>query len=477
MLVTEKLKNLVLPDTEITEITREESGTYLGMDRLPPFVRAAYTIRPSAVSCIRAEIWMPDNWNGIFLGTGNGGMAGGIAYGMLGWFLPLGYAVANTDMGTSGDPARGIGQPDVWQDFLCRSTHGMTDIGKQICYAYYGRHESLSYFYGASTGGNQALILAQRYPDDYDGIVAGVPANNRTFLHTYFVWNYVHLRRPDGRVLFREKQIRDITACAVKFYQQRGDGVPGDNFITYPVQSEEIIRTFLDFLALEQPDFTKEQLDALYAVYSGPVNPVSGQRIYNGMPIGAEKFGGGIRECQGDECPFFLPYRWVFGGDFTPYDFDFAADLETFSDRLSPLMNANNPDLRPFRDRGGKLLIYSGSADPCVPYPDAWRYMERVQEVCGGFEKTAQFCQYYLLPGMDHGDCGDGANRFMDTDHRDLLTVVRRWREEGHVPEQMLAVRHENSLPVWERVVYPLGSAGFPGGSRPAVCDDGYLAR
>jgi len=471
------LKSLVLKDTTIDVVTRETAGSFMDMDGLPPFVRVRFTMRPSPVSCIRAEIWLPDDWNGIFLGTGNGGMAGGIAYGTLAAFLPFGYAVVNTDMGTSGDPARGVAQPDVWEDFLCRSTHGMTVIGKEILRAYYEKNETLSYFFGASTGGNQAMILAQRYPEDYDGIIGGVPANNRTFIHTYFVWNFVHLHGPDRKPLFSEEQICAITALAVRFFQSRGDGMPGDNFITYPLQTEDVIRDFLGFLREERPDFTDLQLEALHAVYSGPVNPVTGRRIYNGMPIGSEKFGGGIRECQWEECPFFLPYRWVFGEDFTPYDFDFNRDLETFSRHLSPLMNANNPDLRPFRNHGGKLLFYSGSADPCVPYPDAWRFMERIQAEMGGFEETAGFCQYYLLPGMDHGAGGDGANDFRGADGSMLLDVLRRWREEDAVPEKMLAVRYEAGVRIWERPVYPLGSAAFPGGNRPPVCDDDYLTR
>ena len=142
---------------------------------------------------------------------------------------------------------------------------------------------------------------------------------------------------------------------------------------------------------------------------------------------------------------------------------------------LSPAMNANNADLTAFRDHGGKLLMYSGTADPCVPYPDAWRYMERVQEKAGGFATAAEFCQYYLLPGMDHGAGGDGATHMTGEKYTSLLDVLRDWRENGNTPETMLAVRMENGGKVWTRTVYPLGSAGFPIKGRPPVCDDWYL--
>lgn len=469
------LLQLSLPETVICSATHENSGAFLGFPELPPFVRVCFENRCGEGSLIRSELWLPDHWNGIFVGTGNGGMAGGIAHGSIAAYVAEGYAAANTDMGTSGYPERNLRYAAVPEDFGWRSTRRMTEVSKELIRVYYGKDAEKSYFIGASTGGNQALQLAQRFPEAYDGILAGVPANNRIFLHTYFIWNHVHLRKPDGRVLFSDDEIPMITAAAVRFFQGRGDGMPGDNFITRPVQDTDTIRAFLEFLRGACPAFTEEQLAALEAVYSGPVNPITGKRIYNGMPIGSEKFGCGIRDCQAAECPFFMPFRWVFGMDYSPYDFDFAEDLDKVSTMLSPAMNANNADLSAFRDHGGKLLIFSGTADPCVPYPDAWRYMERVQEKMGGFKAVSPFCQYYLLPGMDHGAGGDGTTCMVSEKYSSLLDVLRDWRENGNTPETMQAVRLENGVKVWTRTVYPLGSEQFPFTGRPPVCDDSYL--
>ncbi|MBQ3178457.1 MAG: tannase/feruloyl esterase family alpha/beta hydrolase [Clostridia bacterium] len=469
------LLHITLPETVICSVTHEESGAFPGFPHLPSFVRVCFENRCGEGSLIHSELWLPDHWNGIFVGTGNGRMAGGIVHSNMAPYVAEGYAAANTDMGTSGYPERNLLYAAVPTDFGWRSTQRMTEVSKELIRVYYGREAKKSYFIGASTGGNQALQMAQRFPEAYDGILAGVPANNRIFLHTYFIWNHVHLRKPDGRVFFSDDEIPMITAAAVRFFQLRGDGRPGDNFITRPIQDTDTIHAFLEFLHTEHPSFSEEQLAALEAVYSGPVNSVTGRRIYNGMPIGSEKFGCGIRDCQAPECPFFMPFRWVFGWDYSPYDFDFAADLDKVSSMLSPAMNANNADLTAFRDHGGKLLMYSGTADPCVPYPDAWRYMERVQEKAGGFATAAEFCQYYLLPGMDHGAGGDGATHMTGEKYTSLLDVLRDWRENGNTPETMLAVRMENGGKVWTRTVYPLGSAGFPIKGRPPVCDDWYL--
>ena len=135
-----------------------------------------------------------------------------------------------TDMGTSGGRERGINNQAVWRDFGWRATHGMAVLGKQLSEICYGKKPEYSYFVGASTGGQQAFSEAQRFPEDFNGIIAGVPANNRVALHTYFLWNHNHLRRPDGKVMFTDKEIQNITHLAVSFFQNRKDGAEGDNF-------------------------------------------------------------------------------------------------------------------------------------------------------------------------------------------------------------------------------------------------------
>ena len=219
----------------------------------------------------------------------------------------------------------------------------------EICY---GKKPEYSYFVGASTGGQQAFSEAQRFPEDFNGIIAGVPANNRVALHTYFLWNHNHLRRPDGKVMFTDKEIQNITHLAVSFFQNRKDGAEGDNFVTYPTRDDHTITEFIAYLAKNGMD--REQCDALTAVYTGPKDPKSGKRIYNGMPIGSEIYGCGIKDCQQAESPHFYPFIWCFGADYNGYNFNFSDEYKKIRDTLSADLDANRDDLSGFNERGGK---------------------------------------------------------------------------------------------------------------------------
>lgn len=461
----EAMKNLPLDHTEVVSVSWEDTGSFLEYQDLPCFYRIVLKSTPGVGSLIYSELWLPENWNGIFLGLGNGGMAGSIVYYQMAENIRKGYAVANTDMGTSRGRDSGIHNPDVWKDFGWRATHIMTEISKEILRAFYGRREMYSYFWGQSTGGQQALSEAQRFPLDYDGIIAMVPANSRVFLHIYFLWNHNHLRRPDGSVMFCSEEIQQISECAVVFFQKEGDGEEGDNFVSYPYVGEETVERFLDFLRGRHPEFTQEQLEALSAVYHGPVNPVTGEQIFAGMPIGAESYSCGIETCQQEESPNFYPFLWAFGRGYDGRQFDFGQDADRIDALLSSDLNANQSDLHTFAEHGGKMIVLSGSADPCIPFADAMKYSERVMAAMGGYERTSQFFRYFLVPGKDHGMNGKGSNVLWgDAEKRnDLLDVLRRWREEGAAPENLIAARinFDTGETVFARKIYPYGSSEF----------------
>lgn len=481
------LQSAEIDKTEILDVTYEAEGSVSGSDgivyeKLPRFYRVRLCSRPGENSCIYTEVWLPKDWNSIFLGIGNGGMAGSISYGGLAKYVRQGYAVANTDLGTSRGRDSGIDNPDVWKDFGWRATHIMTVAGKALTRLLYGKKETASYFVGGSTGGQQALSEAQRFPDDYDGIVAGVPANNRTLLHTYFLWNHVHLRPKGKGPLFSSAEIRMVTDFAVQYFQAVGDGVPGDDFITFPEAGENVIAGFIAYLQKQHPEFCKEQLRALYALYTGPVNPSTGERIYNGMPIGSEINGCGIEDCQQEESPHYYPFIWAFGKDYDGYEFDFDQDLTRLNAKLAKDLNANSPDLSAFEKHGGKIILYSGSADPCVPFPDAMNYYDRIIEQMGGYEKAASFARYFLFPGKDHGNSGKGTNAiWASTEGGGELEALRLWREEGKAPDSLIAVSFYDQNPDagirFLRPVYPYGA---PAGKKktmtcPPACSDYYL--
>lgn len=430
-------------------------------DNLPKFCAVQFVMWPSSVSFIRAELWLPaENWNGRFLGTGNGGSAGRISYEALADGVREGYAVANTDMGTSPDVDDLIGQPERWADFGHRATHLMTTVSKELIARFYGRPAKYSYFVGCSTGGQQALSEAQRYPEDYDGIVAGVPANNRTLLHAYFLWNYQALHTKDESNMFSEEQVKKLTETAVAFFNKEKAGNRQDAFITDPRGGKATAEKMISLAKENDKTLTDEQCRALRKIYQGPVNPVTGERIYTPMPFGSEFTGPGILQQQNLENAegLFYIFRWVFGKDYDYMTFDFDRDMDRYQQALAQHVNANDANLHDFKNRGGKLIIYSGSSDPLVPFQDAVSFYERVIENQDGLKQAMDFARYFLIPGMGHGTEGPGAQFvkcMADGVLKEPLDAVIAWREQGVAPDVLYAVRQNGDDEGFCRPVYP----------------------
>ncbi len=199
--IEKKLQAAVSRDSKIVNLlhicqgyggSQEEAGRHNDAES---FARAELRQTPGEGSYIASEVLLPDEWNGEFVFCGNGGIGGSIPRDSMMQYLRHGFAVASTDMGTSRGAQSGVGNPDVWRDFGWRATYIATTDAEAIIKAYYGKEPEYSYFVGFSTGGEQAMAMAERFPELYDGILAGVPAFNRIFLHTYFLWNHNHLRK------------------------------------------------------------------------------------------------------------------------------------------------------------------------------------------------------------------------------------------------------------------------------------------
>jgi feruloyl esterase len=427
---------------------------------LPAFCRIAATLKPVPDSHIRIEVWLPqENWNERFLGTGNGGGAGNIAFGTLANGLRRGFATANTDMGTSPGANEVVGHPEKWIDFGHRATHEMTVTGKAIIQAYYKKPARYAYFSGCSTGGQQALMESQRYPDDYDGILAGAPANNRTHLHTGFMWILRATNDLAGSTLIPREKIALVTDAVIKACGGKDGGAPGDNFLTNPSACQFDPET-LPKCADGTDDgtcITAAQLAAIKKIYAGPVNPKTGERIYTPIPLGSENSSSGLEMQQNpSQSPgaLFYQYKWAFGRGFDYKTFDFDRDQDKLDSTLAAVLNANNPDLQPFRKRGSKILMYSGTADPLVPYQDAVTYYNRVVDKQGGLSQTQDFFRFFLVPGMAHCGGGPGLN-----DCGDMLTTLIQWKEQGKAPEQLIATAYEKGDPKnsirFKRPVFP----------------------
>lgn len=422
---------------------------------LPPFCRISIIARPAAGSHIKIELWLPEgSWNGRLLGTGNGGGAGEIVYGPLASGIRRGFATVNTDLGTSPNAYSAVDFPDRWVDFGFRATHEMTVAAKVVLSQYYGMPVSRSYFTGCSTGGQQALSEAQRYPDDYDGILAGAPANDRTHLHSEFLWDYQAARVPSASIVPPDR-IALVTRAVLAACAGKDGGAEGDHFLTDPRTCKFRLDSLPICSAHRETDcITSAQLATLKKVYAGPSNPRTNERIYAPLPFGTESSSHGLAYQESDRVAKeqFYPFLWAFGAHWDPMSFDFDHDEGRLDEKLAPLVNANNADLTAFRNHGGKLLMYTGTADPIVPFPDAIEYYEHVvahaqlgptaNDSAHALAVTQGFFRYYLIPGMAHCSGGTGLTDFgqgISLLDDDLLFKLEQWVEKDVTPSRVLA--------------------------------------
>ena len=447
--VMERLKSARIPNVEVLDVTLEDTGHVeaqsaqgkWSFDNVPAFYRILLKMTPTEQSLIYTEAWLPLEWNGIFVGSGNNGIAGSLFHPWLNYFVKNHYATVNTDLGTSPGWMNGIHNPEMWNDFGWRATHEMTVVTKQLIEICYGRKPQYSYFMGGSTGGNQALREAQMFPEDYDAVFCFVPGMERLHMLAMQVWMYRHERTPEGEVLFTPELLKQITAQGVAFYQSRGDGEQGDNFITLPLFDEETINAFIDYLHAHLPELTRQQLEALRAIYYGPVNSLTGERICKGIPVGSECHNG--ISCRAGKYAKVTEFAlaWAMGEQYDAMQFDFGKDWENAKAKLGPVIDSNSLALEPFFDRGGKLLIYAGAADPICPFHMAMEYYDALLERFGGYENLKDRCRFFLMPGRAHGG-GDGTQQIWpDPVEGDEFLIVRRWLEEGIAPDVIYGVR------------------------------------
>jgi len=437
------VRALKIDSGTITSAERDISPTVTISDgktvtNLPPRTIVKIVLHPAPGSNINVEVCLPDiqGWNGRFLGIGNGGAAGHIGPSYFTKSVSEGFAVATTDLGTAPNPDSGNGNPEVWKDFGYRATHLMTVVGKQVVKAYYGRDPSYSYFSGGSTGGQQALQEAQRHPEDYDGIAAGIPAHCRTPLHAYFLWNHQILQKCP----FTDSQEKNVIAAGNEYMAPREIPAVAGKFVSDPRCTAQDIEAVIALALQKDPTLTPAHADALRKLFDGPKNTLTGVRIFNGIPLGAS-----LKDSDGN---LYL-FHWVFGKTKPLTEIDFGRDFATYTAALGPYLNAENPDLSAFEKRGGKLIMILGTADQIVPYHASIDYYERVIEHFGSLEKVQSFFKFYLVPGMDHSS-GPGLNQ-----RPDILEAVRTWREKASAPSALTAQRLEDGKTVLAMPLYP----------------------
>ena len=469
----ENLVALTIPSTVVTSAASVPAGPFspfgppgAGTGVFPAFCRVMAVAKPVPDSEIHIEVWLPaaGAWNGKLLGTGNGGYSGAIGYPDMEAALRRGYAAAGSDTGHSGGDLKfGLGHPEKIVDWAYRAVHVMTETAKLIARSYYGRFGAHFYFSACSTGGQQALAEAQRFPGDYDGIVAGAPGNNRVRLNIGFLWSWLATHKDGQETLPASKLplIYNAVVAACDALDGVSDGLLGDP------RACRFDPAALGCQSGDRPDcLTAPQVDAVRAVYEGARNPRTGERLYAGWERGSEASGGSR---PGGWSGYFAgrpePARldfwryWVFDDpnwDFHTFDFDRDA---AYADSKMAFLTANDPDLSRFRERGGKLLLYQGWADPVVPPEDTIRYFETIQRAMGGPENTSGFVRLFLAPGMGHCSGGPGPSAF------DALGALDAWVTQGRVPDKIVASHSTNGKVDRTRPLCPYPQAARWNGS------------
>ncbi len=453
----ESLSELKLANTTITMAQTVAAGAFSTTGvavplykELPVFCRVAGVIRPTADSEIKFEVWMPvSGWNRKFHGVGNGGFAGSINYRDMAAALARGFATASTDTGHSGgDASWALGHPEKLVDYGHRGIHEMTEKAKLVIGSFFGEGPKRSYFASCSNGGRQALMEAQRYPADYDGIIAGAPANAFTRALVGFAWNVqAILIDPASRI--PASKLKAIEAAALAACDDR-DGLK-DGLIDDPTRCRFDASILLCKGAESDVCLTQKQVVALNNIYQGPRN-ARGQQITNGFVPGGESGTGGwgswITGSDPNQVAQYFFSTQAFRNmlyDDAAWDhqtFDLEKSLALSEAKLAPIVSAVDPNLKAFAERGGKLMIWHGWSDAALPPQNTIDYFKSVQAKLGD-RRSQSFLRLYMAPGMQHCGGGPGPNSFTS----EMSVAIERWVEEGVAPEQIIATKRESADP------------------------------
>ncbi len=453
----EKLVDVRLPNTTISAAQAITAGSFTpsggnAINALPPFCRVAGEIHPTNDSHILFELWLPlQSWNGKFAGVGNWGWAGSQPFFGLAEQVRRGYATASTNTGHQAMPGFDMakfafGHPEQLIDFAYRAYHETTVKAKELTQTFYGKSPEHSYFIGCSSGGCEGLMEAQRFPADYDGIVAGAPANN---------WTRLMAGDLDAILAVAKDSTTNLSSVLGLLYRaalascDATDGV-ADGVLEDPRRCAFDPAT-LRCRAMQSPSatcLTPAQVEAARRVYRGLQEPTTSAQLYPGVAPGSEPFWPNRNPAN----PFPIPiahYRWlVFADsswDWRTFDFTKPADHDAFlrsESRLAPMLNATNPNLRDFQRRGGKLLQYHGWSDQLIAPQNSIDYYESVvsffaasRDRGGALRDVQSFYRLYMVPGMAHCGGGPGPTAF------DMQTALEKWVEQGSPPEAVVATR------------------------------------
>jgi feruloyl esterase len=427
---------------------------------LPQFCRVAATLTPSADSDIKIEVWLPvAGWNGKFQAVGNGGWSGTINYGAMEQALKRGYATSSTDTGHEGSHgAFALGHPEKLIDFGYRAEHEMTLAAKAIIGAFYGQAPRYAYWVGCSAGGRQGLKEAQRFPEDYDGIIAGAPANDWTgrAASSLRVGQAVH---KDEKSYIPPEKYRLIHDAVLRACDAL-DGVK-DGLLTDPTRCRFDPKELQCATGTEPGSacLTSEQVEAARAIYATKRNPKTGRDVtalQPGSELGWGTWAGPQPFGIGNEHFRYVVFKnpdW----DFLTLDFD--RDIVVAEQIDHDTINALDPNLQPFFDRHGKLIHYHGWNDPQISPGNSVNYYKSVATTLGGASRIDPSYRLFMVPGMAHCSGGEGPNTF------DMVTALEAWVEQHHPPDRIIATHQTNGVSDRTRPLCPYPQVATYAGS------------
>ena len=479
------LSTAKVPDTTITLAQQVAAGEFKGppapfsgvdisalYKSLPAFCRVTAEAKPTSDSDIKMEVWLPAaGWNGKLQGIGNGGFAGLIDDMQLGMAVKAGYAAVASDAGHTGSPidaAWAIGHPEKVIDFGHRGIHEMTRVAKALVRTYYGKAARRSYFAGCSDGGREALMEAQRYPEDYEGILAGAPANNWTSLLATAAYDTQALTL-DPASFIPPAKIATI-AAAVNAACDELDGVR-DGILNDPRQCKFDPATIQCKAEDSDKCLTGPQVTALQKLYAGTVDS-KGRVVYPGYVPGAEEGPGGWALWITGPAPQKSLMAFFGKGFFTDFvhekpdwdfkDFHVDEDLKAATEKTAQALNATDPDLKAFKARGGKLILYHGWNDPAITGLNTVNYYQSVIKKMGQNDVDS-FVRLYMAPGMQHCGGGPGPDSFgqvgelrFDEPSHSVDASLEQWVEKGTAPSTIIASKFEGQDRSQPKMTRPL---------------------
>jgi feruloyl esterase len=435
----ERLSKLASPTVSITIAKTIDTGTFTPVGsaetfaHLPAFCRIAATLKPTSDSNIGTEIWLPiSGWNGKFLAVGSGGWGGSIAYAGMAEAVRHGYATSATDDGHTGASASFVvGHPQKFIDFAYRAEHEMTVEAKTLIKAFYGDGARYSYWDGCSGGGREGLLQAYRYPDEFDGIIAGDPANVRR--NAWALWLATQTFKDPAAYIPPDKY--PMIHRAVLASCDANDGLK-DGLLENPESCHPDFKV-IECKAVDSPDcLTPRQVQTAQTIIN-PATTSTGKILFPRLEPGTELRWGRLAGGPNPAELFLDQFRYVVYKD---PNWDWRSfDLERDAAKANAVdkdVDDLKPDLAAFAKHGGKLLLYHGWADQQVAPGSSIEFYQSAASLSGDPAQASNWIRLFMAPGMGHCSGGEGPDSF------DKISLIEQWVEQGKTPDRIVAAHH-----------------------------------